>query len=77
MLQTLNAERPILAQTDNYDIVDFFSSIYDEAMTDEALRLAYVAVTRGVKRVFWFAPQKSSGAYHTMKTACVRAGKLQ
>ncbi|EBM5322526.1 hypothetical protein AA215_23910 [Salmonella enterica subsp. enterica serovar Newport] len=67
----------MLAQTDNYDIVDFFSSIYDEAMTDEALRLAYVAVTRGVKRVFWFAPQKSSGAYHTMKTACVRAGKLQ
>lgn len=42
----------MLAQTDNYDIVDFFSSTYDEAMKDEALRLAYVAVTRGVKRVF-------------------------
>lgn len=60
-----------------YEIVDFFSSTYDEAMKDEALRLAYVAVTRGVKRVFWFAPQKSTGAYHTMKTACVRADKLQ
>jgi len=50
-----------------YDLVEYFSSNYDDAMEDEALRLAYVAVTRGVKRVFWFAPQKSTGAYMEMK----------
>ena len=31
-----------------------FRQSYDQAMTDEAYRLAYVAVTRGMKRVFWF-----------------------
>ncbi|MCQ4347212.1 UvrD-helicase domain-containing protein [Pseudomonas stutzeri] len=32
----------------------FFRSDYDQAMQDESLRLAYVAVTRGVSRVLWF-----------------------
>ncbi len=32
----------------------FFSGSYDEAMQDESLRLAYVAITRGVSRVFWY-----------------------
>uniref|UniRef100_UPI002349A52A UvrD-helicase domain-containing protein n=1 Tax=Providencia sp. PROV033 TaxID=2949765 RepID=UPI002349A52A len=50
-----------------YETVDFISSSYDDAMTDESLRLAYVAVTRGVKRVYWFAPSNSSGAYSQMK----------
>lgn len=58
-----------------YEIVHDFTSSYDDAMDDEALRLAYVAVTRGVKRVFWFAPQNSSGAYSTMKSACGRTRK--
>jgi superfamily I DNA/RNA helicase len=58
-----------------YDIVEHFSSTYDEAMEDEALRLAYVAVTRGVKRVYWFAPKNSSGAYSTLKAACMRKRK--
>jgi superfamily I DNA/RNA helicase len=31
-----------------------FRQSYDQAMTDEAYRLAYVAVTRGMKRVYWF-----------------------
>ncbi|MDN7878729.1 UvrD-helicase domain-containing protein [Burkholderia aenigmatica] len=31
-----------------------FSQTYDEAAKDEALRLAYVAITRGVRRVIWF-----------------------
>lgn len=31
-----------------------FRQSYDQSMTDEAYRLAYVAVTRGMKRVFWF-----------------------
>ncbi len=32
----------------------FFRNSYDEALADESLRLAYVAVTRGVSRVFWY-----------------------
>ncbi|MFB4129230.1 hypothetical protein [Klebsiella pneumoniae] len=44
-------------------------------MEDEALRLAYVAVTRGVKRVYWCAPKNSKGAYNILKTACLRERK--
>lgn len=39
----------------------FFRNSYDQAMADESLRLAYVAITRGVSRVFWFT-QKTQGA---------------
>lgn len=39
----------------------FFTSSYDQAMADENLRLAYVAITRGVSRVFWYAA-KTQGA---------------
>lgn len=39
----------------------FFRNSYDQAMADESLRLAYVAITRGVSRVFWFT-QKAQGA---------------
>lgn len=39
----------------------FFSNNYDSAMRDESLRLAYVAITRGVSRVFWYC-QKAQGA---------------
>lgn len=39
----------------------FFRSSYDQAMADESLRLAYVAITRGVSRVLWFA-RKPQGA---------------
>ena len=31
-----------------------FRNSYDQAMRDESLRLAYVAVTRGVSRVIWY-----------------------
>ncbi|MFP1908177.1 UvrD-helicase domain-containing protein [Lonsdalea quercina] len=58
-----------------YEVVEYFSSTYDDAMEDEALRLAYVAVTRGVKRVYWFAPKNSSGAYSTLKADCMRERK--
>lgn len=44
-----------------YTYSGFFSSSYDHAMQDESLRLAYVAVTRGVSRVFWYC-QKPRGA---------------
>ncbi|MET1076383.1 MAG: DEAD/DEAH box helicase [Pseudomonas sp.] len=39
----------------------FFRNSYDQAMADESLRLAYVAITRGVRRVFWYT-RKVQGA---------------
>ena len=39
----------------------FFRNSYDQAMQDESLRLAYVAITRGVSRVLWFT-RKAQGA---------------
>jgi ATP-dependent exoDNAse (exonuclease V) beta subunit len=39
----------------------FFNNSYDQAMQDESLRLAYVAITRGVSPVFWYC-QKAQGA---------------
>ncbi|UTW09075.1 DEAD/DEAH box helicase [Pseudomonas benzenivorans] len=39
----------------------FFRNSYDQAMQDESLRLAYVAITRGVSRVLWFT-RKPQGA---------------
>ncbi|MBP8236320.1 MAG: DEAD/DEAH box helicase, partial [Pseudomonas sp.] len=44
-----------------YACSGFFSNSYDQAMQDESLRLAYVAITRGVSRVFWYC-QKTQGA---------------
>lgn len=44
-----------------YAYSGFFSNSYDQAMKDESLRLAYVAITRGVSRVFWYC-QKTQGA---------------
>lgn len=44
-----------------YAYSGFFVGSYDQAMQDESLRLAYVAVTRGVSRVFWYC-QKTQGA---------------
>jgi superfamily I DNA/RNA helicase len=44
-----------------YACSGFFRNSYDQAMQDESLRLAYVAITRGVSRVLWFT-QKSQGA---------------
>ncbi|MDG1582648.1 UvrD-helicase domain-containing protein [Pseudomonas sp. GOM6] len=35
-----------------------FRNSYDQAMRDESLRLAYVAATRGVSRVIWFAGKR-------------------
>ncbi|BAP79526.1 helicase [Pseudomonas sp. MT-1] len=44
-----------------YAYSGFFRNSYDQAMADENLRLAYVAITRGVSRVFWYT-QKAQGA---------------
>ncbi|MGH8351966.1 MAG: UvrD-helicase domain-containing protein [Pseudomonas sp.] len=44
-----------------YAYSGFFRNSYDQAMKDEGLRLAYVAITRGVSRVLWFT-QKTQGA---------------
>lgn len=40
-----------------YAVSGHFQQSYDEACADEALRLSYVAVTRGVSRVLWFTRQ--------------------
>lgn len=44
-----------------YAYSGFFRNSYDQAMADESLRLGYVAITRGVSRVFWFT-RKAQGA---------------
>ncbi|OYT97200.1 MAG: DNA helicase UvrD [Pseudomonas sp. PGPPP3] len=44
-----------------YAASGFFTSSYDQAMADENLHLAYVAITRGVSRVFWYTA-KTQGA---------------
>ncbi|CAD5110028.1 DEAD/DEAH box helicase [Zestomonas carbonaria] len=44
-----------------YAYSGFFRNSYDQAMRDESLRLAYVAITRGVSRVLWFT-RKTQGA---------------
>lgn len=46
-----------------YKQIPYFKYSYDQAMIDESYRLAYVAITRGIKRVFWFAPKGSDGAF--------------
>ncbi|TWI53692.1 AAA domain-containing protein [Pseudomonas duriflava] len=38
-----------------YAYSGFFRNSYSQAMADEGLRLAYVAITRGVSRVLWYA----------------------
>ncbi|TBU73573.1 DEAD/DEAH box helicase [Phytopseudomonas daroniae] len=47
----------------------FFTNSYDQAMADESLRLGYVAVTRGVSRVLWYArkPQGASALLHSRR----------
>ena len=40
---------------------------YDESQRDEAMRLAYVALTRGVKKVFWIGEEKDGGALSKLK----------
>ncbi|WP_271411966.1 DEAD/DEAH box helicase [Pseudomonas sp. Q1-7] len=43
----------------------FFRNSYDQAMQDESLRLAYVAITRGVSRVIWYT-NKVQGAVEVL-----------
>ncbi|WP_044875413.1 DEAD/DEAH box helicase [Pseudomonas sp. LFM046] len=43
----------------------FFRNSYDQAMQDETLRLAYVAITRGVSRVIWYT-NKVQGAVQVL-----------
>ncbi|QEY71632.1 DEAD/DEAH box helicase [Pseudomonas denitrificans (nom. rej.)] len=43
-----------------YVACGFFASSYEQAQQDEQLCLAYVAITRGVSRVFWFT-RKAQG----------------
>ncbi|WPP46534.1 DEAD/DEAH box helicase [Pseudomonas sp. AN-1] len=49
----------------------FFRNSYDQAMQDESLRLAYVAITRGVSRVLWFT-RKAQGATRLLGRGAVQ-----
>ncbi|MBM7060226.1 DEAD/DEAH box helicase [Pseudomonas sp. UL073] len=49
-----------------YAASGFFRNSYDQAMQDESLRLAYVAITRGVSRVFWYT-QRVQGATQLLR----------
>lgn len=42
-----------------YKISGLFEQSYDDSAKDEVLRLAYVGVTRGIRRVFWFLRKDS------------------
>ncbi|ELI5739662.1 UvrD-helicase domain-containing protein [Vibrio fluvialis] len=44
-----------------------FKKTYDEAQTEEAMRLAYVAVTRAKEKVWWVTPEDSSGSFDIAK----------
>ncbi len=54
-----------------YGYSGFFRNSYDQAMEDESLRLAYVAITRGVSRVLWYT-RKPQGATRVL---AARAGR--
>ena len=51
----------------------FFRNSYDQAMQDESLRLAYVAITRGVSRVLWFT-QRTQGATQVLAARASQRG---
>lgn len=51
----------------------FFRNSYDQAMQDEALRLAYVAITRGMSRVLWYS-RKPQGATQLLAACASRRG---
>jgi superfamily I DNA/RNA helicase len=56
-----------------YAYSGFFRNSYDQAMSDEGLRLAYVAITRGVSRVLWFTG-KTQGATRVLAARAGRHG---
>lgn len=56
-----------------YAYSGFFRNSYDQAMSDESLRLAYVAITRGVSRVLWFT-RKAQGATRVLAARAGRRG---
>ncbi len=59
-----------------YAYSGFFRNSYDQAMKDESLRLAYVAITRGVSRVLWFT-QKTQGATRVLAGRTSQRGQRQ
>lgn len=51
-----------------YQVSGLFKQSYDQAARDEALRLAYVAVTRGIRRVLWFVDTPKGATHILSKT---------
>jgi DNA helicase-4 len=52
-----------------YAHAGFFHNSYAQAMQDESLRLAYVAITRGVSRVFWYCNKPQGATQILLKRA--------
>ncbi|MBS7660390.1 DEAD/DEAH box helicase [Pseudomonas lalucatii] len=57
-----------------YAYSGLFRNSYDQAMQDESLRLAYVAITRGVSRVVWFT-RRPQGATQLLASRAGRQGR--
>jgi superfamily I DNA/RNA helicase len=57
-----------------YAYSGFFANSYDQAMADEGLRLAYVAITRGVSRVLWFTKKTQGSTQVLARRAGQRGG---
>ena len=53
-----------------YAYSGLFHSSYGQAMQDESLRLAYVAITRGVSRVLWYGNQPQGAMQLLRKQGC-------
>lgn len=54
-----------------------FGSSFDDAQKEEAMRLAYVAVTRAKEGVWWVAPHDTQGSYQKAKAFAEQAGYTQ
>jgi DNA helicase-4 len=52
-----------------YAYSGLFQNSYAQAMQDESLRLAYVAITRGVSRVFWYCNKPQGATQILLKRA--------
>lgn len=45
-----------------------FSKTFDESQSEEAMRLAYVAVTRAKEKVWWITPEDAGGSFMVAKS---------
>lgn len=58
-----------------YNLAGFRMS-FDDAQREEAMRLAYVAVTRAKEKVWWIAPEGSEGGFMSAKIYAEKIGHI-